>query len=637
MGRQIMVEIVGDASKFDAATRDATSKGHSFGGALKAVAVAGAIVAGATVVAGVGIYKMGSQFEAMDAKAKTVFGGQIGLVQEWAKANAGAMGLTAREATGLAANMGDLLVPMGFTRAEAASMSTEMVGLSGALSEWSGGTKSAAEVSASLQKALLGEREELKGLGISITEADVSARLLADGKSKLTGAALAQAKAEATMALILEKSTDAQNAYEAGTAKGLRTQAEMNARLKEVGETIITGLYPAVSTVAGFLATNLPAAIAFAQTAFANISAAVGPIITQAMPGLRAAFATITTQVIPAIGAAFSWFGKNILPIIGQAVGFIATSVVPKLAAAFDWISKNVLPAVGAAFSFLAKNVFPIIAAAINVIVNTILPALARAFDWVSKNILPILGAALRVVGTVFSTVFNAVRAVVTAVMSAIGGTINTHRAGIQTAFAIIGVVLRTVGGVFSAVFAAIGNVIRTAGSVISTVAGTIGRIFGGIGDAIRNLQTRISLVVSGILSAIGAMPGRIASIARGMWDGIWNGFRSVVNSIIRGWNSISFSVPRVDLGPLGSVGGFSIGTPNIGYLHTGGIVPGVPGSNVLTVLQAGEEVRSRMNARGGGDVHVHIHGNVYGGPPGLDELAAQLSARIRLSGYTRG
>jgi len=44
---------------------------------------------------------------------------------------------------------------------------------------------------------------------------------------------------------------------------------------------------------------------------------------------------------------------------------------------------------------------------------------------------------------------------------------------------------------------------------------------------------------------------------------------------VIRGWNSLSFSVPSVDLGALGSVGGFTVSTPNIPYLARGAIATG--------------------------------------------------------------
>jgi len=58
------------------------------------------------------------------------------MVNEWAERSASAMGMTNRAYANAAAGIGDLLVPMGFAKDEAAAMSVELVDLSGSLSEW---------------------------------------------------------------------------------------------------------------------------------------------------------------------------------------------------------------------------------------------------------------------------------------------------------------------------------------------------------------------------------------------------------------------------------------------------------------------------------------------------------------------
>lgn len=67
-------------------------------------------------------------------------------------------------------------------------------------------------------------------------------------------------------------------------------------------------------------------------------------------------------------------------------------------------------------------------------------------------------------------------------------------------------------------------------------------------------------------------LPGKISSAASGMFDSVSGAFTGAINDIIAGWNGLSFSVPSVDLGPLGSVGGYTLSTPNIPYLAKGGI-----------------------------------------------------------------
>lgn len=224
-----------------------------------AVPLAGAAVAGvaaAGIKLGMAFIDTSSRLEALQAKSKTVFGDELGSVQKWAKVNAGAMKLTSSEAVGLSTNMADLLIPMGFTRKAAAKMSTETVGLSGALSKWSGGTVSSAEAADILTDAMLGETDGLKALGISVSAAEVDAKLLAAGQDKLTGSARAQAEAQAVQALIFDKSKDAQAGFAAGGVT-LRDRLEsVKVKMRETWETLVTKLTPAVERFADWIATE---------------------------------------------------------------------------------------------------------------------------------------------------------------------------------------------------------------------------------------------------------------------------------------------------------------------------------------------------------------------------------------------
>lgn len=197
------------------------------------------------------LFNAGVQQDALARKAQTVLGQTLDQVTASAEEHAKAMGLTTEEYISAAAAAADLLIPMGFQREEAAEISTELVNLSGALSEWTGGQRTAQEVSEILNKALLGEREQLKTLGISISEADVKQRLLDKGLQDLTGTMLQQAKAAATLELITEKSADAQAAFATNTDSAIRRQAELSAELKEIGQTLSRLLLPVFERLIG--------------------------------------------------------------------------------------------------------------------------------------------------------------------------------------------------------------------------------------------------------------------------------------------------------------------------------------------------------------------------------------------------
>ena len=228
------------------AKKTSKNTGASFkkmGGVIKAAASA-AIVAISVKMVGA-LHRLTKQMGLMSFKATAVFGLYRKDIEAMADETAAAMGLTKTEFVNAAAGIQDLLIPIGFARKEATGMTKDLIALSGAMSAWTGGTISAADVGRTFSKALLGEREELKTLGIAISEAEVKARLLEKGQAKLTGQTLAQAKAQITLELITEKSTDAQAAFAEEQDNIVIASAEATANIRSMAESMALILTPA--------------------------------------------------------------------------------------------------------------------------------------------------------------------------------------------------------------------------------------------------------------------------------------------------------------------------------------------------------------------------------------------------------
>ena len=222
----------------------------AFGGIVnKALGVFGGIslanITSQVIDYGKRLFQTGVAQDSFARKTATVFEDAQSIVEGFAKQTAEDLGLTEQQYINLATAAGDILVPMRFQREEAAEISSEIVNLSGALSEWTGGQKTAEEVTSTLIKALTGEREELKSLGIVISEEDVKRRLQLKGLEKVTGAAREQARAMATLELITEKSADAQANFAENSDSNARRLARLRARISEVGERLANLLLPA--------------------------------------------------------------------------------------------------------------------------------------------------------------------------------------------------------------------------------------------------------------------------------------------------------------------------------------------------------------------------------------------------------
>lgn len=293
------------------------------------------------------LLQLGTEIDVFDRKFRTVFGDAGDIVAAFAETTAISLGLTQSQYRFAAASVGDLLVPMGFQRDVTAQLSVDVVNLSGALSEWVAGQKSAKEIVEIVTKAMLGEREGLKSLGISITEADVKSRLAAKGQAQLTGAALEQAKALVTYELVLEKSKDAQTAFANNSNSLIRKKNELKAKLQENVELLAKRLIPIwnQATVIGLKLVNgvIQIALAFRELpkfvkenrvqlialgaaiiAFnANAIAARASMIGMQIATVRATLAKKASII--------SWRGLNAVMKanpIGFIIGLIATLVV---------------------------------------------------------------------------------------------------------------------------------------------------------------------------------------------------------------------------------------------------------------------------------------------------------------------
>lgn len=107
-----------------------------------------------------------------------------------------------------------------------------------------------------------------------------------------------------------------------------------------------------------------------------------------------------------------------------------------------------------------------------------------------------------------------------------------------------------------------------------NTFIGFIGGIWDGIEDAAQGAWDKVTGIVRTVIADIKA-------IISGIWDGLKDGFKAAINWVIEKFNWVinqANKVPFVDI-------------PNIPLLHTGGIVPGIAGQDVLIMAQAGERI----------------------------------------------
>jgi len=262
----LVVRIIGDDTDFQAKTkgvektadRASTSVGKSFDG-MKLKSIAMGIAASAAVVKTIGFLKDSAK-AAIDAqetfsKFDVVFSGMESAAESAAKQFQDSFDLAGVTAKKMLSDTGNLLTGFGATKEQALELSVSVNTLASDLASFTNYSGGAEGASQALTKAMLGERESIKQLGIVIREEDINQKLLARGQQDLTGNALNLAKAQATLEIAMEQGKNAIGDYQRTHDSAANTLKRAKEATTELQVAIGTALSPSVSLLGSLWAT----------------------------------------------------------------------------------------------------------------------------------------------------------------------------------------------------------------------------------------------------------------------------------------------------------------------------------------------------------------------------------------------
>lgn len=340
MGRPatLKIDIIADAKGVNKGVNE-TNRGL---GKLGSVAKgAGLAVAAGVALGGIALVKFGasavaaaSQAEQSMGAVESVFGKASSAVVKFSQDSAMRLGLSQNDYRELAAVVGSQLKNMGKSQSEAAKESDRLISIGADLAATFGG--SVADAVGAVGSLLRGERDPIERYGIAIKDADIKARLAAQGQDKLTGAALKTATANATLKLLTEQASGSLGAFgrEANTLAG--TQERLRARLEDVKTKLGQELLPIVTKFATFLLTQgVPALEKFIgwvqrnREGFAEFGKGVLKTLATVGQGLL-----LFVQGLLLTGAKIA---QAYAAIVQTAVGF-ARGVLGAMSAALGWI-----------------------------------------------------------------------------------------------------------------------------------------------------------------------------------------------------------------------------------------------------------------------------------------------------------
>lgn len=529
----------------------AARSGGLFKSAMKGVAVGVAGVFAAGAVGAKMAITAASDYNESLSKVGAVFGPQQQAeIKKWADTAATAFGQSSSQAIEAAGTYGNLLTSFGLTKDKAAGMSKSLVGLASDLASFN--NTSPEEALQALQSGLTGETEPLKKYGIAIDDASLKAKAfalgIADGKKQLTPAQ----KAQASYALIMERSTNAQGDF-ARTSGGLANQQRIfAARIEDVKVKIGQALLPAMNAL-------LPV--------ISSLFDKLGPLIDQAIPKFSAGLKTIG-----------DWWAAN-GPAIMDTASQIATTVVTAFTAISGWVQDH-WPQIQEIISTAITTVQTVIEGVVSVVTT-----LWQNFG---DNILEFVNRSFGPLKQIIEGALNAVKGVIQVITSLIKGDWSGVWEGIKQ--------------VFSGVWNALQGIVKAALEQVRLAIGVALEVIGSVWKSLwEGLKNAAGNALEGVVGFFSHLPARIGDLAGSISEAFLAPFKAAFNAIANLWNdtvgSLSFKTP--DWVP--GIGGKGFDMPDIPTFHTGGVVPGRPGQEVMALLQAGETVVPA--GRGGGGV----------------------------------
>lgn len=264
------------------------------------------------------------------------------------------------------------------------------------------------------------------------------------------------------------------------------------------------------------------------------------------------------------------------------------------------------LPAVNAVFGFMQRNSSWVQPLAIGLTALAVAIGVVTAVQWAWNAALAVSPVTWIVLGIVALIAVIVLVATKTRFFQTIWGAVWGFMKGVGAWFA----------GPFANFFVGLWNKLvqgfNWVKNQVTTQINMVKAVFMAWGRFTSTITSKAIHAFTSVVNFVRSAPGRIRGALQNMFAPLWAGFKIVVNRVIRGWNSLHFSIPSFDV--LGMhFGGGSISVPHIPYLAKGA---GMVQQSGLAFIHRGESVTPAARVTpyrsggGGGGATLTIKGD---------------------------
>ncbi|WP_406708453.1 hypothetical protein [Trueperella pyogenes] len=566
--QKVIISVLADTRKFKASMREAgresgltklTGSVKKLGKAFAAAAAAASAMATAVAVKAV---KAASDLEQSAGAIDDVFKSAAGQMHGLAKEAASAVGLSRNSYNQLATIIGTQLKNGVVAIDQLGAKTDGLIRLGADLAAGFGG--STADAVAALSSALKGERDPIEKYGVSLKQAAIDAKAAELGFTKVGGALSQEASNAATLALIMEQTTDMHGKFSRESDTLAHKTEVLKAQLENAAATIGTYLIPAVSAAVGWLSARLGPALEVVKTW----------VETVALPVFNRLANYLKSVAIPALSALYSEVKTRLIPVLQAAGAWITGTLVPSIMALAKGLWENraviipIVAAIGAAVASFRVYIG---------VVKTA-KALTTAFAIGTQ----LLGTVLKAnpIGLIISGVGalvagltiayqkhegfrNAVNTAWTAIQGAVKAVVAWFSAYVvPTLTAVWGALIAGVTAakdIFSLVWSAISTAVQTAVGIIRVVLDplvafisgaftTVAAIISGVwsvswsvfSSAVSNAWASVTSILSIVASFVSGVFSTVSNLVKGNWAGAWNAFKATISEA---WNSAASAI----------------------------------------------------------------------------------------------
>jgi hypothetical protein len=324
----------------DSARRQLGSLGGSLHGIARAAGIASTAMIGYNAAIGAARFASDAVIQARDfernmAALSTVFGSLTPTMTKFVQASE-QIGLSQTEAAKSATFLGSVLKQAGLPMEDVAGQTESLVRLATDLATTYG--YSVPEALTGMTALFRGEYDPIEKFGVAMKQSEVNAVLAANGQKALTGEARRNAEQMARLALLYERSADAQGAFARQGDSLFVKQAKLTAVFTNFKRDVGEALIPVLSDVAEKLVPIIKDALPSMVILFKKVADVIAVFTTRVFGSSASIspFVTVLGSLLDVL--------KNLIPILTSAI-------VPALAlsAAYKAIAAAATLATGAA------------------------------------------------------------------------------------------------------------------------------------------------------------------------------------------------------------------------------------------------------------------------------------------------